>query len=81
MIEQYQQAKLARKENKMFYSLDELRDYVAQLRIRLNHIQSGDIPESDVVETNETIADYLMNEIEMITNSIEHIAENSITFE
>jgi len=65
----------------MFYSLDELRDYVAQLRIRLNHIQSGDIPESDIVETNETIADYLMNEIEMITNSIEHIADNSITFE
>lgn len=65
----------------MFYSLDELRDYVAQLRIRLNHIQSGDIPESDVVETNETFADYLMNEIEMITNSVEHIADNTITFE
>lgn len=65
----------------MFYSLDELRDYVAQLRIRLNHIQSGDIPESDVVEANETIADYLMNEIEMITNSVEYIADNTITFE
>lgn len=65
----------------MFYSLDELRDYVAQLRIRLNHIQSGDIPESDLLEANETIADYLMNEIEMISKSVEHIAENTITFE
>lgn len=65
----------------MFYSLDELRDYVAQLRIRLNHIQSGDIPESDIVEANETFTDYLINEIEMITASIEHITENTITFE
>lgn len=65
----------------MYNNIGELRDYVARLKIRLDHIVSGDIPETDIVAADETFADYLLNEIEMITDSIEYIYENSITFD
>jgi len=59
----------------MIFSLDELRDYVVQLSFRLDAIQSGNIPEEDIVNSNETLVDYLLNEIEYISKAIEFLSE------
>lgn len=61
----------------MITTLKELRDYVVQLEMRLDAIMSGDIPQEDILNGNETLLDYLLVEIDHISRAIQLLEERN----